>query len=108
MDKIIEEDIIFYERPLTLQNEKYDKSTKELRVEKVKVENKRIIHEEQVDIDLSNIDTKGLILFHQYIIDAVAPYVTKVIAENLRIKMRLKELEDILNLVPMLMTPLAI
>jgi len=45
MEKIGEEDIIFDERPVTLKNEKYEYTNKKYRVEKVKLENEKIIYQ---------------------------------------------------------------
>lgn len=62
MEQILEQDIIFNERPITLKNEKYDKTSKKLRVEKVNLENEKVTIQEHVDIDLSDIDMMGLMV----------------------------------------------
>lgn len=62
MEKIIEVEIIFDECPVKLQNEKYEKTRKNSRVENVNLENENIIDQEHVDIGMSSIDMMGLIV----------------------------------------------
>lgn len=107
-DQIAKEDIIFCECPATLQNAKYDKTNKKLRVKKVKLENENIIDLEHLDIDLSSIDTMGFMVLQQSANDAITQNVTNMLVENHMLKRKLKELRDITNPAPLLMIPLEV
>lgn len=72
-----------------------------MKVEKVKVRSKRIIHQEHVDIDLSGVDTLRLMVLYQYTNDAINSTFTNVLAKNHILKRKLKELQDFANLVPL-------
>lgn len=72
MGHIAEEVIISNEHPITLENQNYEKGTKKLRIEKVKANNKNIIDEGKMDIDLSRIGVKRFMVFHKSTSHALA------------------------------------
>lgn len=59
-----------------------------------------------MDIDLSNVDTVGLMVLQQYTNDAIIQNVINVLIENQLLKNKLKEIIHIANLVPLLMNPI--
>jgi len=69
-----------------MKNVKYDNVTKNLRIEKVKVHNKKSIDEEQMNIYSSGIGMNRLMVFHQSTSDALAHFFHKHIAKNMRLK----------------------
>lgn len=54
------------------------------------------------------IDTMGLMVLKQSTNDAITQNVTNVLVENSMLKNKLKELQDITNPIPLLMTPLVV
>lgn len=111
MEEIAEEVITFYECLVTLQNTKYGNGNKRLRIEKVKVQNKKIIDQEQTYIDMFGNGAKMIMVFHQFIGHALSKSIDEQNTENLRLQKKLKkikELEDTLNMGLPLMTPLTI
>lgn len=69
---------------------------------------KKVIAKVKMNVNMFGIVASGLVRFHQAICNALSVSIEQQEAENLILKARIKELENALNMGPLLMTPLAI
>lgn len=92
MEEISKETTAFDDHPVTLQNASYDKSNKNLKIERVKVQNKRVIDQNQMDIYGIYVGATGVMKLYQTIEEALAHYVMEQEAKNLGLQKRIREL----------------
>ena len=65
MEEIVEEDIIFDECFVTLQNENYERGAKRLNIERIHLPNIKVADWRELNIDMSSVAMHGLMNMHQ-------------------------------------------
>lgn len=78
-----------------------------MKIERVKVNNKNITNKLQMDVDVSRVRATRIIKLHQTT-GNIGTFCYWNRSRNLRLKARIKELDEALNLVPLFMAPLEI
>lgn len=72
-----------------MQYAHYDQRNKKLGVERVKVQNKRVINYSRIEVNISKIGSIGLIKLHQNIGEALGHSIKEQEDKNVRLKRRL-------------------
>jgi hypothetical protein len=103
-----EEPTIFEEYSLTLHNVKYNKEEKRCQIEKVHVKNKKVTQTWTSEVDVSRVRPPRLLKLHIFTGDALAHSILEQEMENIKLKIRINELEETLSLKPFIADPLAI
>jgi len=77
----------------TFQDENYNKDNKTLKIEKVKVHDKKVIDKVETNVDILGIVASGLMRFHQVTSNVVVVSIEQQEVENVILKARMQELE---------------